>query len=125
MCKIKLPDDDEIKYFLKRYFPLALTDDYYEIEYEEYYEWVEKNDEVHEFLMEFFDIQTRYNAMKVFVKYLAEFELIFDNNKVEIEELKSNKALYKKLNLLGMSKFMVFSKDESHLSHMTTVFINL
>jgi hypothetical protein len=83
---------------------------------------VEKNDEVHEFLMEFFDIQTRYNAMKVFVKYLSEFEAIFDKNKVEIDQLKSNKALYKKLNLFGFSKFMVFSKDESNQSHMTSVF---
>ncbi len=121
LCRIKLPEDEEIKNFLNRHFPLCLSDEYYEIEYEEFYEWVCKNDEVHEFLMEFFEIQTRYNAMKVFVKYLSEFELIFDSNKVDLEELKSNKALHKKLNLFGISKYMFFSKEDASTSHLTSV----
>jgi len=36
--------------------------------------------------MEFFEIQTRYNAMKVYVKFLAEFEEIFDKNILKLEK---------------------------------------
>jgi Mor family transcriptional regulator len=85
---------------LIRHFPLVLSDEYFEISYEEFYEWISKNDEVQAFLMEFFDIQTRYNAMKAYIKYLSEFENIFDSHVNEEKNDKNNKNFTRKSNMI-------------------------
>jgi hypothetical protein len=112
VCKIPLPHDDEIKNLLSRHFPLVFTDEYFELTFEEFGEWVSKNDEVHSFLMEFFELQTRYNAMKAYIKYLSEFEYIFDSNKIDDEAIKAKK-LPRKSNIFDKSNFMLFSKEET------------
>jgi hypothetical protein len=120
LCKINLPDDEEFSNLLQRHFPLVLSDEYFEIAYEDFFEWVSKNDEVHSFLMEFFDIQTRYNALKAYIKYLSEFELIFDSQQIDDEALKGKKD-YSKKNIFDKSNFMLFSKDEVNSNDTHTV----
>ena len=53
--------------------------------------------------MEFFEIQTRYNAMKVYVKFLAEFEEIFDKNILKLEK----KDTFYKMEEAGNSKMTI------------------
>lgn len=103
-----------------KHFPLVFTDEYYELSYEEFEEWIAKNDEVHSFLMEFFDLQTRYNAMKAYIKYLSEFEFIFDSKKT-CDQIVLKKCLQRKNSLLDRSSFSLFSKDEVNPSDITEV----
>ncbi len=121
LSKIPLPDDEEIVILLNRCFPSVLTDEYFEVDYEEFYEWVGKNDEVHGFLMEFFEIQTRYNAMKSYIKYIAEFELIFETHKIEDE--KKKKEIVKKYVINDRSNYMLFSKDDTYSSE--AIYVNI
>ncbi len=120
ICKIPLPSDEEIKNLLIKHFPLVFTDEYYELSYEEFEEWVAKNDEVHSFLMEFFDLQTRYNAMKAYIKYLSEFEFIYDSHKLN-ETKNTKKGLMRKNSLLEKSSFSLFSREVVNSTEFTEV----
>lgn len=80
---MKVPNNSEIKEFLLKNFPIILMDDYFELRFEDFCDWVKKNNEVQNFLIEFFDIQTKENAMKAFLKYFVEFQNIFDVNIVK------------------------------------------
>jgi hypothetical protein len=60
--------------------------------------------------MEFFEIQTRFNAMKAYIKYLSEFENIFDKLKLDEEAMKAKKDLIRKGNI-NKSTYMPFSYD--------------
>lgn len=88
-----------------------LTDELFEITFDEFNEWISKDDEVHSFLMEFFDMQTRYNAMKAFIKYLSEFELIFDKNKQD-DYVSKNKIPTRRANILMKASHVLFSRDD-------------
>ena len=122
ICKLQLPEDDEIRILLQKHFPLVLIDEFFELPYEDFNDWVSKNDEVHAFLMEFFDIQTRYNAMKAYIKYLSEFEMIFDANVNKEREFASpNKEFTRKGNIFDKSSFMLFSKEEGGHSESNSV----
>ncbi len=114
LSKIPIPNDEEIIILLNKHFPTVLSDEYFEIEYEEFFEWVGKNEEVHNFLMEFFEMQTRYNAMKSYIKYITEFELIFEANKIEDERKK--REILKKYVVNDKLNYMLFSRDESYVS---------
>jgi hypothetical protein len=118
LYKIPLAEHEDVNRFINKHYPLALIDEYFELDYELFYEWVIKSDEVHQFLMEYFDIQTRYNAMKIYCVYLAEFELIFDCNKLDDERVK--KEVLKKYKD-DKSVFMYFSKDQTYSTETTTV----
>lgn len=80
---MKVPNDSEIKEFLLKNFPLILMDDYFELPFDNFIDWIKKSHEVQGFLIEFFDIQTKENAMKAFLKYFVEFQNIFDVNSVK------------------------------------------
>ena len=120
ICKIPLPSDEEIKNLLIKHFPLVFTDEYYELSYEEFEEWVAKNDEVHSFLMEFFDLQTRYNAMKAYIKYLSEFEFIYDSHKLN-ETKNTKKGFMRKNSLLEKGSFSLFSREVVNSTEFTEV----
>jgi len=122
ICKIPLPSDEEIKNLLIKHFPLVFTDEYYELSYEEFEEWVAKNDEVHSFLMEFFDLQTRYNAMKAYIKYLSEFEFIYDSHKLN-DTKNTKKGLVRKNSLLEKNSFSLFSREEVNSTEFNEVII--
>jgi Ca2+-binding EF-hand superfamily protein len=113
LCKIEIPNDDEIRNLLYHHFPSVLNDDFFELDYDEFYEWMSKNDEVQSFLMEFFEIQTRYNAMKAYIKFLSEFEAIFDSNVIHEDQfnLGKNKNIKRKSIIEAVSNDL-FSKDE-------------
>jgi hypothetical protein len=112
-----------------KHFPLVLSDEFIEITFEEFSDWVSKSDEVHSFLMEFFDMQTRYNAMKSFIKYLSEFELVFDVHKQENNDQVKMKTFTRKSNLLFKASNMLFSKDdvtiEPELNIVRNLFYNI
>lgn len=120
VCKIPIPSDDDIKILLCKHFPLVFTDEYYELSYEEFEEWIAKNDEVHCFLLEFFDLQTRYNAMKAYIKYLSEFEFIFDKNKKNVTQF-STKNNLEKSSLYENKTISIFSKEDIDPSEMIEV----
>ncbi len=120
ICRIPLPNDDELKLLLSKHFPLVFTDEYYELAFGEFEEWISKNDEVQSFIMEFFDLQTRYNAMKTYIQYLSEFEYIFDSNKLNDPKIMKKMPL-RKSSILDKTTFMLFSKEDINLNEMTEV----
>jgi hypothetical protein len=99
--------------------------------YEEYYDWLASNDEVQAFLIEFFDIQTRFNAIKVYVKYLAEFEMIFDNQEKKVDLPKSSVLNSKKLpfqrknSIQSKITLNTFSKDTDEFSNSVLILLYL
>jgi hypothetical protein len=120
LCKIPIPSDEDIKNLLCKHFPLVFTDEYYELSYEEFEEWIAKNDEVHSFLLEFFDLQTRYNAMKAYIKYLSEFEFIFDKHKNNAPQF-TKKSTFEKSSLYENKSISIFSKEDIDPSEMIEV----
>lgn len=96
ICKIKVPNDTEMGEFINKCFPLIFEDEDFSLTFSDFSTWISKNDEVHCFLVEFFDIQTKDNAMKTFLKYLVEFESIFDKLAVKPEEEELNHSLIPK-----------------------------
>ena len=113
ICKIKVPNDTEIGEFINKSFPLIFEDDEFSLSFSDFSTWISQNDEVHEFLVEFFDIQTKDNAMKVFLKYLVEFESIFDKLAIteESKEDSSPKQRPKMKLLPKKNKFFVVEQD--------------
>ena len=77
LCKIKVPSNKEIGEYINKKFPLIFEDQNFKISFPEFSKFISKDSEIQNFLIEFFDIQTRDNAMKVFYKYYVQFESIF------------------------------------------------
>ena len=113
ICKIKVPNDTEIGEFINKSCPLIFEDDEFSLSFSDFSSWISQNDEVHEFLVEFFDIQTKDNAMKVFLKYLVEFESIFDKLAIteQPKEDTSPKQRPKMKLLSKKNKFFVVEQD--------------
>lgn len=107
--KVLPPSDLQYYEFLKVKCPLCLDEpDEFELDFEEFYDWVNGDEEIQHFLIENFDIQTRYHAMKSYLKYLSEFEKLFDRNVETTMDSKLLKNLHKK----SKAKVnMPFSKD--------------
>lgn len=97
VSQLPVPSDEEVIEFLKIKCPTCLESfDSFEINFNEFHDWVNGDDEIQYFLIEIFDIQTRYHAMKAYLKYLSDFEKIFDENIKHDIDSKILKTLYKK-----------------------------
>lgn len=64
--------------------------------------------------MEFFEIQTRHNAMKAYIKYLTEFEIIFEKcRNSELEAKLSKSGLNRRTSILTNVVSLPFSGDKN------------
>ena len=70
VCKVDIPTDDEYLEFLKSKCAGCLYNEDFEINFEDFYDFVSGEEEIQNFLIENFDIQTRFHAMKSYIKYL-------------------------------------------------------
>ncbi len=104
----------DIKNLLDDHFNFSYDESSFELEYDEFFEWMSKNDQVQAFLLEFFEIQTRHSAMLSYINFLNEFERIFDDNKLQDEDFKPTKHEDKRRNIFDKVSNDLFSKDQSN-----------
>lgn len=95
---------------------------YLRINFENFYEFINGEDDIQNFLIDNFDIQTRFHAVNSYLKYFYEFEKIFDIN-IEVSMDSQLLKIIEKKSKIDKEAFSVLGKETSDVNNSLVRFI--